>query len=254
MNGRLFRRLISFALISSISSIAHAVAPSQNWFMSVGGGMTRLNFADKVNVDNGTQMVPPNNIDYFTVNNPKAGIFQYNLGYQWHDESPYFPYTSFFLQYRHYFRTNITGNVVQFSLPTFNNYQYKMSYEADMLTLNGKFDLINYHHFLPYVSAGLGFIVNHLNDYSESVHPNVTPRIPPSYQGNTKLKGALTLGVGIDYLISQHYGLTLGYDHVFQGIAKSGPGEGLWNQTKLNFGNVKMDTVFINLNIHFPQA
>ena len=71
-------------------------------------------------------------------------------GYQWQRDKKYLPYVSLGFQYTRIFPAKIQGSITQFSIPEFNNYNYQFSYDADLYTLKGKFDLIEFHSFLPY--------------------------------------------------------------------------------------------------------
>src|SRR5437762_7415712 len=107
-----------------------------------------------------------------------------------------------------------------------------MSYSADLLTMSGKFDLVECKHVMPYLSAGIGAVINSVYDYTETPTAHVTPRVSPGYTTNNTTHLALTLGAGIDYILTENYWITLGYEHVFQGgSVKSGPGLTTWSGT-----------------------
>lgn len=249
--------LLSFTILPittfARTPIGHVKHPNA-WFVGLGGGASWISLPSSTSVINGAIVPPPFNQDTYTINNPSTGIAQLDAGYVWYIPRMYFPFYSAYIQYRHYFANNISGSIDQYSLPIFENYHYTMRYEADLFTINGKLGLFQLNQLLPYLSGGMGFIINHLNSYSESPTPNVTPRNSPAYQGNSNTQLALTLGAGLDFIINQCTTVTLGYDHVFQDNIKSGPGVATWSSTTLNFGNTKMDTLFINVTTHFPQA
>lgn len=251
--------LLSFSILP-ITTNAHTLpvpsgcAIDDAWFIGFGGGASWISLSGSTSVKNGSTFPPPFNQDRFTINNPSTGIVQLNVGYITNSLTTYFTSLSAYIQYRHYYGTNITGSIDQYSLPEFHNYNYSMSFEADLFTLNGKVGLVQISKIIPYLSGGIGFVNNHLNNYSETALPNVTPRISPAYQGNTHTNFALTLGAGFDLLVNRCTTLTLGYDHVFQGNIISGSGVTTWSGTKLNFGNANLDTVFVNMTLNFPQT
>lgn len=224
------------------------------WFLGVGVGAASIGLANSTSVNNGSGAPPPADQDTFTINNPTATITQFLVGYRFHQAKQYFPYYQLFFRYQHFIDTNIEGTIDQYNLPGFTNYNYRMNYEADLFTLNGKFDVVEYKKFLPYIAIGLGGILNHVNSYKEYALANVTPRTSPAYNGDTSGKLAVSVGLGIDYILSDNIWLTLGYEHIFQGNLKSDDGNGSWSPTKLNFGSIKMDTVFLNLSANFPTA
>ncbi|MBV8803107.1 MAG: outer membrane beta-barrel protein [Gammaproteobacteria bacterium] len=251
-----FACFILFYFLSYISEPAWAnmvsYPLSSAWYIGAGGGASWAHFANNTTVLNGMPVSPPYNQDLFSIQTLKDANVQLVAGYRWQNKTNFFPCSNIFFQYRSYINNDISGSIEQFSLPEFTNYNYRMKYSADLLTLNGKFDLIEYERVMPYVSGGAGIIINSLYDYSESPTANVTPRISPGYTTNNSTHMALTLGAGLDYILTENYWLTLGYEHVFQGSIKSGSGQSTWSNTSLHFGNVKMDTVFINFSMNLP--
>lgn len=268
INSTKFIRLSFLASIifsHTILSTAHAwswsgwhwpynIDAKNSWFIGAGGGAANQNLPGSMSVINGAQVAPPMNQDRYSLNDPTAALFQFNVGYRWSQNCKYFPSWNLALQYRHYVKSYINGTVDQYSLPGFVNYNYQLSYEANLFTLNGKVDLIEYKKFLPYVAGGVGSITNHLNDYNETPTAGVTPRISPGYNGNSLTSLAFTLGVGIDYIVTDNVWLTLGYDHVFPTNLSTNAGNGSWSKSSLNVGNVNMDTIFLNVTANFPQT
>jgi opacity protein-like surface antigen len=221
-------------------------------FLGAGGGISWEHFSNSTTVSNGMPVPAPFNQDLFSIETLKSANAQFDVGYRWVNKTIYFPYTNVYFQYRSYINNDISGSIEQFSLPEFTNYDYQMKYSADLLTINGKFDLLKCKKWMPYLSAGAGVIFNSVYDYTESPTAHVTPRTSPSYTTNNSSDLALTLGAGIDYIWTENIWITLGYEHVFQGSINSGPGLTTWSGTSLDFGNVKMDTVFINLTMNLP--
>lgn len=259
MNFRLILRFTLILFIAAHSVLLTAQAMTRlnvsrdTWFLGLGGGGASVNLPSNMTVFNGSAFSPPNNQDIFTIHYPSTGILQLDLGYRFHRIKTYIPYYYLYLQYRHYFGSRLSGSIDQYSLPGFINYDYKMNYGADLFTLNGKFDLIQHKRVLPYLAGGIGFILNHFYDYNESALAGVTPRISPNYGGNTNAKLAVTLGAGLDFILTECVSATLGYEHLFQNAIESGPGTGSWSNTTLKTGNVSMDMLFINLTVNFSQ-
>lgn len=226
------------------------------WFVGAGGGIYWAKLQDSsTNVSNGAPQPPPFNQDLYTINNPSAnGVLQVSAGYRWKHNQLFIPYSSIYLQYRHYMSTNVTGNIYQYSLPEFLNYKYSFSYNADLFTLNGKLDLANFKKIMPYVSGGVGVIMNRLENYTENQTANVTPRISPAFNANTSSQFAATLGAGIDYTLTKNVWLTLGYEHVFQTNLPKASGSNTWAGSSLNLGSTRLDTVFLNISAKLPDT
>lgn len=226
------------------------------WFIGAGGGVYWAKLQDSsTSVSNGSLVPAPFDQDLYTIDNPSANaIFQVNAGYRWQLNQLFIPYTSIYFQYRHYNNSQVTGDIYQYSLPDFLNYDYNFSYSADLFTLNGKIDLFNINHVMPYLSGGIGTIVNRLEDYRENPTINVTPRVSPAFATSSTSRFAATLGAGIDYTLTQNVWLTLGYDHVFQTNLPGAAGTNTWAGTSLNLGSTKLDTVFLNISAKFPDT
>jgi opacity protein-like surface antigen len=228
-------------------------------FVGIGGGASWLGLSSSsTSVTNGVDPLfapPPMTRDSYSINSTEAaGVAQFVAGYRWHQAQNYLPYSHLFFQYRHYFNSTVHGKVDQYSLPEFQNYQYNLAYSADLFTLNGKLDLLQWRGLLPYISGGFGVIVNHVTGYSETPTPNVTPRISPNYADRSNSRFAGTLGTGFDFILAKNTWITLGYEHVFQaGTLKTGGGATTWSNTALNLGKPKLDTLFLSVSVNFPQ-
>ena len=265
---------VFFILICFISSVTNAAitvkkpthhkriykgmidAKSENsWFIGAGVGRSWINLKkSSTTVPNGSFVPPPSDQDTYTIKNPSPQTpAQVNVGYRWHQDKKFLPYYSLFVQYRHYYSTEIKGNIYQYSLPGFENYDYRIKYSADLFSLNGKLNLFEYKRMLPYVSAGIGAIYNSLGSYNESALAGVTARISPDYS-NSHSNLALTVGAGIDFKFSKNIWATLGYEFVTQNAVKSGNGVGSWSSTYLNFGRANMNTVFLNIAANIPDS
>jgi len=120
---------------------------SNAWFVGVGVGGAKMNVSkSSTNVSNGSLAAPPFNSDLYTIKDPSDKIvLQADVGYRWHRDQSFIPYTSLYFQYRHYNSSNITGSVYQYSLPEFLNYNYRLTYSADLLTINGKLNLCDFN-------------------------------------------------------------------------------------------------------------
>jgi opacity protein-like surface antigen len=256
-----FGYFILILFIFSISPLSFANPSIQSfptnfarntWFLGAGAGTSWEHFSDSTTLSNGMPVSAPFNQDTFSIQTLRNTVAQFDVGYRWANKGAYFPYTSIYFQYRSYINNEISGSIDQFSLPEFTNYDYKMKYSADLLTINSKFDLFEYAKCMPYLLVGAGVIFNSVYDYTETPTANVTPRISPGYTTNNTSHLALTLGAGIDYILTKNLLLTLGYEHVFQGSIESGPGLSTWSNTSLDFGDVKMDTVFVNFTMNLP--
>ncbi len=249
---------LSFFPVIAQATIYKDIPEQQNdnaWFVGVGAGMSWLNLNNNATyVTNGAPA--PYNLDYYSVKAPSSQKqVQLDFGYRWHAMRAFAPYYSLYAEYRHYMNTNIKGSIMQYSLPDFLNYDYKMRYSADLFMLNGKIDLFEFHRLLPYISAGVGVIANHLDSYEETPLANVTPRINPGYAQRHNFDPAVSLGLGLDYKITKNIWATLGLEHLRQSSLQTSNGADSWSATHLTFGNsVKMNSVFFTITANIPDT
>jgi len=256
-----------FLMIASFVSYPAQAAPlakkipketttnENSWFVGMGAGTAWTDLSNGyTTVSNGAPS--PYDQDSFSIKTPASQTqLQFSAGYRWQTKKAFIPYYSAFFQYRRYLGTYIKGIIDQYSLPEFENYDYQMRYRAELFALNGKIDLCEYNHILPYLAAGAGIIYNRLNNYRETALPNVTARISPGYSGNTNTNLALTLGLGVDIKLTKNIWATVGYEYLSQGTVSTGNGETTWSGTHLQFGkNTKMSTVFLNVSVNVPDG
>ncbi len=241
-----------------LHSKKRATQKSENtWFFGLGGGLNWVALSrGYTTVYNGALVSPPSNLDYYTVKTPAAqSQLQSTVGYRWHRRAKYFPYLSGYFQYRHYFPTHIKGSIEQYSLSDFENYDYRMSLSADLLTLNAKVNLIESSHVLPYLALGLGGIFNYLQLYQEFPKSNVTARNSPSFGDHTDAGPVLTLGLGLDFKATKNWWVSLGYELLFQGSLSTQNGTVGWGDSHLVFSNdTKMNTIYIQITANIPEG
>src|SRR5690349_4234473 len=97
---------------TTVHAFKHHRAWDKAWFVGVGGGASQIRLNNSTSVANGSTYPAPSNQDSFTINTPSTGIVQFNVGYVAHSKAKtIFPLLSAYLQYRHYFSTNIRGNI-----------------------------------------------------------------------------------------------------------------------------------------------
>lgn len=248
--------------LTSTAFAAHSYHSSSktkenSWFFGLGGGLSWINLSNGyTTVINGAPVPPPNNVDYYSIKTPQYQYqFQSALGYRWHRKKTYFPYLSTYILYRHYYSTDIKGSINQYSLPEFYNYDYRMSYSANLVTLNAKANLFEFKQVLPYLSLGVGGIFNQLQMYQEFATANVTPRSSPGYGNHANVNPALTLGLGLDLKASPNWWVTLGYEFMFQGALTTQNGIDSWASSHLAFSNnTKMNTGFIQITANIPEG
>lgn len=251
---RNFLKLTAIFLFSSIFYLklaSAALVPEYHqgsWFLAGDAGLLWSSSLNNVTVNNGSLFPPPQNLDIYTArtgsNDAMLALWG---GYRWcQGEHPFFPALSLALRYEYVFSRTLNGNVIQYSLPEFNNYTYSLKANADVLSLYSKWDLFQFGKFSPYVDGGLGASFIHGYGYQESALPGVTPRISPAFASHSRTEFAYNFGVGLDVFWIPQIIMSIGYDFQFLGNLSSGVGQGPWSNAKLNIGRYGANTALIS--------
>ena len=224
------------------------------WFVGLGVGAGSVTSKDTVNnIDNGSGFPPPGNMDQYTTNgsNPWAALISANFGYRFLIEPGWPKAVSVGLKYRFLLNGKVEGNTIEETNPTtFNNYDFTLSSDSNVLTLFAKVNLANFGDFSPYVSAGVGGDINSTN-YSETA-TGATARISPNFSSKTNFGFAYELGAGVDYYLRRLVILSLGYDYLYLGAAAAtGNGTVNWSTSSLNFGAQTANTVLFQTTFIF---
>ena len=210
----------------------------KNWFIGgqIGGQKTDANTSTTVN--NGSGFSAPYDHDIYNINAPAPSVLLgLQAGRRWGLSYPWLSALSLGVQYQYFFTSNVEGQITQFSLPQFKNYNTSWQTTANLLIANAKLNFFNYHQSSPYIHGGIGGVFKNTQSYRESALQNVTPRISPNYQNKNDAQFSYLLGAGIDYLVQQHYLLSAGYQYAYLGNLSSGYGTDRWSTQSLNFGN-----------------
>ena len=225
---------------------------SSSWFLSgqVGGQKTTLNSSTRV--DNGSGYPPPNDQDIYTADHSNmAVLLGVQAGRRWETSNKWLSAISLGAQYQYFFASNVSGQVVQFALPQFTNYNYKWRTDSNVILGHAKLNFIDYKRFSPYVSAGVGAAFNTNGHYFEDALPVVTPRISPNYQAYSKSQLAYIFGTGIDFRFSPELIMSVGYQYSNLGQLGSGYGTDSWSAERLNLGHDQSNAFLLGLTYLF---
>jgi opacity protein-like surface antigen len=219
--------------------------PSGNWFVAGYVGREKPNINSSITTDNGSGYPWPNNLDTYSTNENATASAAVEVGYRRTEHRRFIPAYSLSLRYEHIFSNDIGGLVTQYSLPDFTNYSYKWDVSSDVFLILGKVNIVEWHHFLPYISGGIGTALNRTSNYTETALANVTPRVSPGFQNNTNSQFAYHLGAGVDWQIQPQYIVSLGYDYEGLGTIFSGNGEGSWAGNSLSSQTFHSNSVML---------
>ena len=210
-----------------------------NWYTLLEGGASQPSISSD-SVDNGSNFASPYNMDFYSTKKTSQGFASIGAGYFWTQGTTWFSAFGLGLRYRYMIPQNIGGQVTQYTLPEFTNYNYQLKIASNTLTAQTKLNFIDFKMLAPYVSAGLGLAINNAEVYSETALPSVTSRISPGFGSKTNNNFTYNFGVGLDLKMNRAFNqqlvLSLGYEYQNLGKIKSSNGVSTWSNTSLNLG------------------
>jgi opacity protein-like surface antigen len=225
---------------------------STTWFANGQIGGQKGHLASSTTVNNSSGAAAPFNQDIYTINNPHMStMLGIQLGHRWDFATEWITAFSLGAQYQYFFAYHTSGQVMEFSLPEFTNYNYRWQSASNLILGNAKLNLIRYKKFSPYVNGGLGTAYNDNMNYSEIPLGSVTPRTSPDYAGNSGSQFAYILGAGLDYYYNPQLIVSAGYQYSNLGTLFSGYGAQTWSSQRLNFGTYQSNAFLVGLTYLF---
>jgi opacity protein-like surface antigen len=219
--------LTSVALLG-MNPLLQAHALQDSWFIGAAAGATFPQVE-------GDSLVSGMGWPYDRYTNDSiSSVAQFSLfgGFNWVRDSVWIPFYSLHTNYTSTLSSDVEGNILQFSLPEFNNYSYKYSVQSQVLLETLKVDLYRYQNFMPFVSAGIGAAWNKVKDYDEHAFPGITARINPDFGPRSNASFAYSFAAGLDYIFSDYVWLSLQYHYSHLGHANTGR-SGIYNNEKI---------------------
>lgn len=222
---------------------------SSCWFVGAGGALNRMQTENNaLQINNFATYAPLGyQNDLFAVNTPdtNGSLFVYG-GYTWAQKQTWLPEISLAMRYEYVSPSKISGNIDQYSLPGYINYDYRMNASAHVLTLLSKLDLVTFGSFAPYVSVGLGIARDKLYSYQETPLSPAYNRDSAGFGNTTHMNFSFGLGAGLDYFVNDNISLALGYEHEDLGSLESGPAAAQYQGQHLSFGSLTANRILFN--------
>lgn len=244
--------LSTLTLIVLGSTPAFASNHWKNIEISGAGGVSWLNTED-------THLkISAYETDKNTVNSTSVdGAWKFGLGYYLFDEA---------LKHRSYFNhmllelnvyqtsSTIKGEVWQYELPQFNNYDYKAPLKSTRLMLDFKPSLITWGRFTPYLIVGVGAAWNKLSYNESSDDSGTSPSSALSLSDHTEAQLAWDLGAGFNLTLTEQLNLSVEYIYAFMGDSEPGSysDSGIEISSPPVF-STQMQTVLLGLNYRFAK-
>ncbi len=250
------RILCTTALLCiTTSAVSFAAAANHNaWYASGGVGLDYPHFNANWRVNNGSGFAPPANEDIYTFQNNHHPYLMLATGYRFVRNSAYLPALSLGLNYQYLPSNDVGGQIVQYSTPSFANYNFKWDITAQLLLISAKLNIYNYRNFMPYISAAAGPGYIRASSYGETAYADVTPRTSAGFAESTNTQFVYTLGLGADYQLKSNLLASLGYQYLDLGKIRSGSGAGSWQSATLNLGRYRSNELFLSLTYLFNSG
>lgn len=225
--------------------------PTGKSFIAGFVGIQRPNTDSYFTVDNGSGYDYPYNLDHYSRTIHTSANAAVEAGYRWMRNQQFIPAYSLSARYQHTFDNDIGNQITQYSMSDFTNYIYQWNIASDIFLLIAKVNLVEWHHIMPYVSAGAGVSVNRTTNYNETALPDVTPRTSPNYMSTSLSRFAYHVGAGVDLQMSPRLIASLDYEYQNLGKIRSGDGVDSWAGTNLSSSRYHTNTVMLGLNYLF---
>lgn len=242
----------------NIKNIQNGLPPSifnsqGNWFISLGGGGQFPDLNSHMKVNNNSGFPEPFDHDRYSISNNNGGVIAASIGRHWQNNNFWLPSYSLGLFWQYFFKTHIHGEITQYSLPEFTNYNYNLDFVSKLLLASGKINLFQYRIFSPYINGGIGSSFNNVSNYCEKAFSGVTPRVSPEFRDSNISEFAYNLGAGIDIQVLPQLILSVGYLYQDLGPISSGNGVNAWAEQSLNPGSYRSNEVLVTATYLFGR-
>lgn len=220
------------------------VTPENRWFVGLGGGWMIPSGTHATNfASSGMPGFPDDR--YLNTDSDNTGQISGFAGYQWRRPDVFIPAISLSFEYTYTFPVNIQGVIFVNNLPDTQNFTYQYDISQQIFMPKLKVDLYQWQQWMPYISGGLGVVLNRVSNYSDSPIPGATV-MDRNYGFNTatKTQFAASAGVGLDYWLNSNSQISAGYEFSYYGKARTGNGQGSLSENRLE-NNLDSNTFVI---------
>lgn len=230
-------------------SFSSASIPNQEKHSFVRGEMGAYapNFSSNIRINNGSDFPEPYQQDVYSTKKNNKPLLGIAAGRRWVTNRKWLAEYELGVRYQYFFKQNIGNDIMQYALPEFTNYNYQWNTQSNAFTVFSKIDLIKIQRVLPYFQAGAGLGLTHTNAYAEQALPNITPRVSPGFQNHHSFDFIYHLGTGIDFIVSPHWVLSIGYEFDYFGTIRSSHGESTWGGERLSIHNAQTNIGMIGM-------
>lgn len=218
----MFKSLIAVLLSScfTLTAITPAYAALSPYSLQFNIGTGELNKYQKGNSPRG--ILPPDG--YSQTSNATETMIDVSVARHFNTSGKYFSHYQVGLDYNfNVSAQQIKGEINEFGLSQFNNYNYDYDIQRRTLLANFSADIYHGKVLSPYVLAGIGVSINRITGFNAMAKPNIGPvRIDLDFANKTTTSFAYQAGLGLRYQTNAHTSLALSYRYLDAGKAKLG--------------------------------
>lgn len=199
-------------------------------------------------------IISPFETDKIEVDDPSAkGTWKIGVGYYLFEESlrqrDYFNHLLLELNLYQTF-ASVTGDVLQYELPQFNNYDFDAPVTSTRLMLDFKPSLFTWKNITPYPILGVGVTWNSISYHEKAEESDIDSMSRLILSKHTIAQFAWEMGVGFNVVLSDRLSISAEYIYAFLG--KGTPADDPANEVRLssapNF-SLKAQSLLFGLNI-----
>ncbi len=216
------------------------------WFVGANAGAT----LPQVSTNTYVATIPgwPNDQYHYSHTNA-ATLLSLLGGYTWSTSHRFLPSYSLGVSYSYVYPSTIGGRIRQFSLPTFENYNFQYQVQRQTILAIFKADIQRWSDTMPFITAGAGLSINKASNYQEQALTGVTPRVSPGFGSQTNTQFSYTVGAGLDYIVKKNVTVSLEYNYGYFGHVQTGYGNGQRLSTALS-----ANTIMVSANYFLASA
>lgn len=247
---RHFLILISVCLLSCYFPVLLA----HQAYVSLAVGLAKFDIPSAITIRNGSFYTNGMANDRYDTHQATKTTASLTTGLIFPHQSSWISQVWLGLSFQHFAKQDMGGNISQYALDQFKNYQYQWYRQVNTLMLVSRAVLPLTHHVDSFAQLGIGAATINMTGYQEQAANGIASRISPAFTDHHHLKATYAAQAGLQKSISDTMQISLAYQYQYFGRLNSGQGSGLWSQSLLSLKNVNAHMAMIGLTWHASNS
>lgn len=246
--GLVLLLVVLSAQAETMKDISASTDYIKNMELSAAGGVDWYTISDT------HLIISPFETDKNKVDDPSAkGTWKIGVGYYLFDEClRRRDYLNHLLLELNLYQTfaSVTGDVLQYELPQFNNYDFDAPVTSTRLMFDFKPSLFTWKNMMPYPILGVGVSWNSVSYHEKPGESDIDPMSRLILSKHTIAQFAWEAGVGFNGVLSDRLSITAEYIYAFLG--KGSPADDPANAVRLSSVpdfSLKAQSLLLGLNV-----